>query len=52
MKNYPNPNIFKEDSNVVSSTDCTGLIPSDVTTEDELEEYADMRNVLRKEDLK
>lgn len=49
MKNYPDPNIFKEDNNVVSSTDSTGLIQSAVKTEDELEEYADMRNILRKD---
>jgi len=44
-KQYPNPDILESSCNVVSSCDCTGLIQSAPTIEDEVEEYADIYDI-------
>lgn len=44
-KNYPNPDILTSSINIVASCDCTGLIQSAPTFEDEVEEYADIYDI-------
>lgn len=44
QKKLPNPPVF-DIENVAASTDCTGLIPAAVDSEDEAEIYADLLGI-------